>query len=343
MQDPGPVLVTGAAGFVGHRVTRALLDRGERVVGLDNLNDYYAVSLKRDRLARLEGTGFEFVEGDVADESTLRDLFARHRFGRVVHLAAQAGVRHSIEAPAVYVQANVVGFLNVLEGCRSVGSTHLVYASSSSVYGLNAAMPFSEAMGTHHPVSLYGATKIANEAMAHSYSQLYGLPATGLRFFTVYGPWGRPDMAPMLFARAIAEGRPIRVFNEGRMLRDFTYVDDVANALLAVLDRPPVPDPGWDAERADPGTSRAPARILNVGAHEPVQLLRFIELLEEAMGRPAVKEMLPMQPGDVLATYAAVDRLESATGYRPAIPVEEGVARFVAWFREYYGVNAAGV
>ncbi len=340
MKDRSPILVTGAAGFIGYHTARALLDAGERVVGLDNLNDYYAVSLKRDRLARLHGGEFEFVEADVIDEPAVRGLFRRHGFGRVVHLAAQAGVRHSIDHPADYVQSNVVGFLNVLEGCRATGAEHLVYASSSSVYGLNAAMPFAEGAGASHPVSLYGATKLANEAMAHSYAHLYGLPTTGLRFFTVYGPWGRPDMAPMLFARAIADGVPIDVFNEGRMLRDFTYVDDVVGGILAVLGRPPRPDPDWNAVRADPATSRAPYRIYNVGNHEPVSLLRFIELMEEAMGCPAVKRMLPMQPGDVLATYADVEALAQEVGFRPSTPVQEGVELFAAWFRDYDGVRS---
>ncbi|RYG68354.1 NAD-dependent epimerase/dehydratase family protein, partial [bacterium] len=306
---------------------------------LDNLNDYYEVSLKGDRLDRLKGEGFEFLEADIVDDAAVRDLFGRHGFKRVVHLAAQAGVRHSIDHPAAYVQSNVVGFLNVLEGCRAVGAEHLVYASSSSVYGMNATMPFSTHGGAAHPVSLYGATKMANEAMAHSYSHLYGLPTTGLRFFTVYGPWGRPDMAPMLFARAIADGTPIKVFNEGRMLRDFTYVDDVVAGLLAVLDRPPVADPAWSAERADPATSRAPYRLYNVGNHEPVALLRFIEVMEAAMGRPALKTMLPMQPGDVLATYADVEDLARDAGFRPTTPIETGVERFAAWFRDYYGLG----
>jgi UDP-glucuronate 4-epimerase len=337
MTDQGPVLVTGAAGFIGFHTTNALLKGGESVVGLDNLNDYYDVSLKRDRLAQIQGE-FEFVEGDVADEKTVRELFEKHRFSRVIHLAAQAGVRHSIDNPGIYVQSNVVGFLNVLEACRAVKAGHLVYASSSSVYGLNETMPFSEHAGTDHPVSLYGATKKANEAMAHSYSHLFGLPTTGLRFFTVYGPWGRPDMAPMLFARAIADGKPIKVFNEGRMKRDFTYVDDIAAGIVAALARPPAANPSWDALVADPATSRAPYRLYNIGNHQPVELLRFIEIMEAAMGRPAVKELLPMQPGDVLATFADVADLTRDVGFQPSTPVEEGVARFVAWFREYYGI-----
>lgn len=338
MRDASPILVTGAAGFIGYHTARALLDAGERVVGYDNLNPYYAVSLKRDRLSRLQGDGFEFVEGDLADAPRLRSLFDRQRFGRVVHLAAQAGVRHSIDQPAAYVESNVVGFLNVLEGCRAVGSAHLVYASSSSVYGLNATMPFSEGAGTAHPVSLYGATKIANEAMAHSYSHLYGLPTTGLRFFTVYGPWGRPDMAPMLFARAIADGTPIKVFNEGRMSRDFTYVDDIVAGIVGTLEHPPTVDPEWDPARADPSTSAAPYRVYNVGARQPVELLRFIEVLEREMGRPAVKAMMPPQPGDVIATYADVQRLSHDVGYRPTVALEEGVARFAGWFKQYYGI-----
>jgi len=337
MTDQGPVLVTGAAGFIGFHTTNALLRAGESVVGLDNLNDYYDVSLKQDRLTQIQGE-FEFVEGDVADEKTVRDLFEKHRFSRVIHLAAQAGVRHSIDNPGIYVQSNVVGFLNVLEACRAVKAGHLVYASSSSVYGLNETMPFSEHAGTDHPVSLYGATKKANEAMAHSYSHLFGLPTTGLRFFTVYGPWGRPDMAPMLFARAIADGKPIKVFNEGRMKRDFTYVDDIAAGIVAALARPPAANPSWDALVADPATSRAPYRLYNIGNHQPVELLRFIEIMEAAMGRPAVKELLPMQPGDVLATFADVADLTRDVGFQPSTPVEEGVARFVTWFRGYYGV-----
>jgi UDP-glucuronate 4-epimerase len=337
MTDRNAVLVTGVAGFIGYHTAKALLAAGERVVGIDNLNDYYSVSLKRDRLARLD-VPFEFIEGDVADDSAVKDLFARYRFARVIHLAAQAGVRHSIEQPRPYIASNVVGFLNILEGCRHSNTGHLVYASSSSVYGLNESMPFSIHDGTNHPVSLYGATKKANELMAHSYSHLYALPTTGLRFFTVYGPWGRPDMAPMLFARAIAEGEPIKVFNEGRMSRDFTYVDDIVRAILAVLASPPALSSDWDPVRADPATSRAPYRLYNVGNHDPVELLRFIELLETAMGRSAQKIMLPMQPGDVVATYADVDDLTRDVGFRPATSIETGIEAFAGWYRDYYGL-----
>lgn len=335
MTDRNPVLVTGVAGFIGFHTAKALLAAGERVVGLDNLNDYYSVDLKRDRLAQLKGD-FEFVEADIVDEPTIRVLFNQHRFERVIHLAAQAGVRYSLEQPALYVQANVAGFLNILEGCRAVGTKHLVYASSSSVYGLNEEMPFSVHAGADHPVSLYGATKKANEAMAHSYSHLFSLPTTGLRFFTVYGPWGRPDMAPMLFARAIANGDPIKVFNEGRMRRDFTYVDDIVQGILAVLAQPPAANPNWDAAKADPATSRAPYRLYNIGNHEPVELLRFIELMEEAMGKPAHKVMLPMQPGDVVSTYADVEDLARDFDFRPTTPIKTGVTRFADWYRNYY-------
>lgn len=328
------ILVTGAAGFIGSAVSRLLLDRGDEVVGVDSLNDYYPVSLKRDRLARLEGhPGFSFRHLDLAEPS---DLFEA-RFDRVVHLAAQAGVRYSIDNPAAYVQANLVAFGNVLEGCRRHGVGHLVYASSSSVYGMNAKMPFSTADRADHPVSLYAATKRSNELMAHSYSHLFRMPTTGLRFFTVYGPWGRPDMAAILFAKAIAEGKPIRVFNHGRLRRDFTYIDDIAQGVVMTMDRPPAGEPDWTTETGDPARSSAPYRIFNIGNSEPVELGRFIELMEEAMGRPAIKEYLDMQPGDVLATYADVGDLEREVGFRPATPIEEGVRRFAGWFREYYG------
>lgn len=331
------ILVTGAAGFVGFHTAKKLLDEGETVVGLDNLNDYYSVQLKRDRLVLLEPyPEFRFVEGDLADSALMERVFAEGHFDEVVHLGAQAGVRYSLQNPRAYIDANVVGFLNILEGCRAHSVRHLVYASSSSVYGLNGKMPFSEADPVDHPVSLYAATKKSNELMAHSYSHLFGIPTTGLRFFTVYGPWGRPDMAAMLFASAIAEGRPIRVFNEGKMRRDFTYVDDVVEGVVDTLRRPAAPNPNWDPAHPDPATGNAPFRVLNIGNHEPVELLRFIRVMEDAMGKSAILEMLPMQPGDVVATYADVDRLANLTGFRPKTPIEEGVARFVEWFRAYY-------
>ncbi len=328
-------LVTGAAGFIGAAVARLLLDGGDEVVGVDSLNDYYSPDLKRARLALLEGReGFAFRHLDLAEPSDLFDA----GFDRVVHLAAQAGVRYSLDNPAVYLQANAVAFGNVLEGCRRAAVRHLVYASSSSVYGMNARMPFSTADRADHPVSLYAATKRANELMAHSYSHLFRLPTTGLRFFTVYGPWGRPDMAAMLFASAIAEGRPIRIFNHGRLKRDFTYVDDIARGVVMALDRPPQGDPAWTVETGDPARSTAPWRLYNIGNSDPVELGRFVELVEKAMGRPAIKEYLDMQPGDVLATYAEVSDLEREVGFRPSTPIEEGIERFAAWFKAYYGI-----
>jgi UDP-glucuronate 4-epimerase len=334
----GPVLVTGAAGFIGSAVSAALLARGVPVVGLDNLNPYYDPALKQARLARLAAhDGFEFVRLDLADRDGMRRLFAERRFTRVVNLAAQAGVRHSLKDPHAYADANLTGFLNVLEGCRHAGTAHLVYASTSSVYGANRAMPFSEHQPVEHPLSLYAATKKANELMAHSYSHLFGLPCTGLRFFTVYGPWGRPDMAAFLFADAILAGRPIQVFNHGDMQRDFTYVDDIVESLVRVLELPPAPDPSFDPLRPDPGSSAAPWRIYNIGNANPVPLERFIDALEAALGRAAIREYLPMQPGDVPATHADTAALVARTGYTPSTPVEEGVARFVAWYREYFG------
>jgi UDP-glucuronate 4-epimerase len=330
-------MVTGAAGFIGFHVARRLLDRGDDVVGLDNLNDYYDVNLKLARLRHLDGrAGFRFVRLDLADRAGMASLFGEGRFERVVHLAAQPGVRYSLENPHAYADSNLMGFLNVLEGCRQSAVGHLVYASSSSVYGANTRMPFSVHDNVDHPVSLYAATKKANELMAHAYSHVYGLPATGLRFFTVYGPWGRPDMAFFLFTRAILEGRPIDVFNEGRMSRDFTYIDDIAEGVVRVVDRVAAPNPAWDAQRPDPGTSRAPHRLYNIGNHCPVPLLRLIELLEAALGRTTEKRLLPMQPGEVEATFADVDDLEREVGYRPATPIEDGVERFVAWYRDYY-------
>ncbi len=333
------VLVTGAAGFIGMHVAERLLARGDAVVGLDNLNDYYDPQLKLSRLARLRATpGFEFVKADIADRAAIASLFEQGGFDRVVHLAAQAGVRYSLINPHAYVESNLVGFVNILEGCRHHKVAHLAYASSSSVYGGNTALPFAEAQGVDHPVSLYAATKKANELMAHTYSHLYGLPCTGLRFFTVYGPWGRPDMALFLFTRAMIEGKPIQVFNHGRMQRDFTYIDDIVEGVLRVLDRAPVADATFDAAAPDPARSWAPYRVFNIGNQGPAQLMDFIAAVEQAVGCTAVKTFLPMQPGDVQATYADVQHLTDWTGFSPGTPITEGVARFVAWYRQYYGV-----
>jgi UDP-glucuronate 4-epimerase len=333
------ILLTGVAGFIGYHVAERLLARGDEVIGLDNLNDYYDVRLKEARLARLIGRpGFAFHRLNVADRAGLEALFRDTRPQRVVHLAAQAGVRYSLQNPHAYVESNLVGFLHILEGCRHQGVEHLVYASSSSVYGANTRMPFSVHHNVDHPLSLYAASKKANELMAHTYSHLYGLPTTGLRFFTVYGPWGRPDMALFLFTRAILEGRPIDVYNEGRMRRDFTYIDDIVEGVVRVTDRVPAGNPDWSGEQPDPGTSRAPYRIYNIGNHAPVELLRLIALLEAALGRRAQKRFLPMQPGDVPATYADVDDLARDVGFQPTTPIEEGVRRFVAWYRDFYRV-----
>ncbi len=333
------VLLTGAAGFIGYHVAQHLLTDGHHVVGVDNLSDYYDPALKQARLDRLTPhPGFGFERVDVSDRTAMIELFRRHRPARVVHLAAQAGVRHSLTHPHAYVDANLLGFLNVLEGCRHHGVEHLVFASSSSVYGANTRLPFSVHDNVDHPLSLYAATKKANELMAHSYAHLYGLPCTGLRFFTVYGPWGRPDMALFLFTRAILEGRPIDVFNEGRMQRDFTYVDDVVEGVVRILKKPPVPDLAWSGDRPDPGTSRAPYRIYNIGNDRPVELLRYIEVLEKCLGRTAKKNFLPLQPGDVPVTRADVDDLARDFDYRPQTTVEEGIARFVEWYRGYYAV-----
>ena len=333
------VLVTGAAGFIGYHLAEKLLARGDEVVGVDNVNDYYSVELKRARLARLERhDGFRFFEIDLADREAMEDVFAAGAFDRVVNLAAQAGVRYSLTNPHAYVDSNLVGFMNVLEGCRHSGVKHLVYASSSSVYGANTTMPFSVHDNVDHPLSLYAATKKANELMAHTYSHLYGLPTTGLRFFTVYGPWGRPDMALFLFTKAILEGRPIDVFNHGRMRRDFTYIDDIVEGVVRVMDRVAEPNPAWSGASPDPGTSSAPYRIYNIGNNQPVELMHLIEVLERCLGRRAEKNMLPMQPGDVPATYADVDDLVRDVGFKPATPIEEGVARFVEWYRSYYEV-----
>jgi len=333
------ILVTGSAGFIGSALSLRLLERGDEVVGLDNLNDYYDVNLKRARLARLQVyPGFTEVRASLEDRVLLTNTFAHHRPQRVVNLAAQAGVRYSIQNPHAYVDSNLVGFVNVLEACRYHGVEHLVYASTSSVYGANTRMPFSVHDNVDHPLSLYAATKKANELMAHTYSHLYGLPTTGLRFFTVYGPWGRPDMALFLFTCAILAGEPIDVFNYGHHRRDFTYVDDIVEGVIRVLDRVATPDPNWSSETPDPAASRAPYRLYNIGSHQPVELMRYIEVLEDCLGRKAIRNLLPMQPGDVPDTYADVEALVRDVGYQPATPIEVGVARFVAWYREYYRV-----
>ncbi|MDR2032599.1 MAG: NAD-dependent epimerase [Azoarcus sp.] len=333
------ILVTGVAGFIGMHTAERLLARGDEVVGIDNLNDYYDPALKESRLECLRPhRRFRFVKLDVADRVAIPDLFAVERFERVVHLAAQAGVRYSLQNPHVYVDSNLTGFVNVLEGCRHGRVKHLVYASSSSVYGGNTKMPFSEHDRVDHPVSLYAATKKANELMAHTYSHLYGLPTTGLRFFTVYGPWGRPDMALFLFVKAILEGRSIDVFNHGRMRRDFTYIDDVAEGVVRALDRVAEADAAFDPDHPDPAHARAPYRVFNIGNQHPVELLDFIEAIEGALGRRAVRNHLPMQDGDVPATYADTAELSAWTGFNPSTRVRDGVERFVAWYRAYYGV-----
>ncbi|MDO6824624.1 NAD-dependent epimerase [Marinobacter sp. 1_MG-2023] len=333
------ILVTGTAGFIGAQLAHRLLERGDEVIGVDNVNDYYDVSLKEARLARLIGhPGFTEVRQDISDRSVMADIFAMHRPERVVHLAAQAGVRYSLENPNAYVDANLVGFMNILEGCRHNGVKHLVFASSSSVYGANEAMPFSVHDNVDHPLSLYAASKKANELMAHSYAHLYGLPITGLRFFTVYGPWGRPDMAPFIFTKKILAGEPIDVFNHGHHKRDFTYIDDIVEGVVRTLDQVAQPNSDWSGQAPDPGTSKAPYRIYNIGSNNPVELSRFIEIIEKRTGKKAQKNLLPMQPGDVVATYADVDDLISDVGYKPATGVEEGISNFVDWYREFYKV-----
>ncbi len=331
------VLVTGAAGFIGMHVCERLLCRGDEVIGVDSLNDYYDVSLKEARLLRLTPHArFRLVRMDIADRKSMEELFAREKPQRVINLAAQAGVRYSLKNPHAYVDSNLVGFVNILEGCRHAGVEHLVYASSSSVYGGNTRTPFSEHDNVDHPISLYAATKKANELMAHTYSHLYRLPVTGLRYFTVYGPWGRPDMAPTLFAKAILDGRPIDVFNHGKMRRDFTYIDDIAEGTLQVLDRPALPDPLFDAQHPDPARSNAPYRLFNIGNHQPVELMSFIEALEQALEQTAQKNFLPLQAGDVPETCADIADLTAVTGFAPATSVKEGVGRFVEWYRGYY-------
>ena len=334
------ILVTGAAGFIGYNTSERLLARGDEVVGLDNVNDYYDPTLKESRLARLAGKpGFRFVRMELGDREGIERLFREERFDRVIHLAAQAGVRYSLTNPHAYIDSNLVGFLHILEGCRHHGVQHLTYASSSSVYGANTAMPFSVHQNVDHPVSLYAATKKANELMAHTYSHLYGLPTTGLRFFTVYGPWGRPDMALFLFTKAILEGKPIDVFNHGKMRRDFTYIDDIVEGVIRTSDHTAEPNPDWDSDRPDPATSKAPYRIYNIGNNNPVELMHLIGTLEQALGRTAEKRMLPLQMGDVPATYADVEALVQDVGFAPKTPIETGVARFVAWYKEYYNIG----
>ena len=331
------ILVTGAAGFIGAAVTKELIQRGDEVIGIDNLNDYYDVQLKRDRLADIgEHSNFRFHKLEIADRQAMETLFKEIRPERVIHLAAQAGVRYSIKNPHAYVDSNLAGFLNILEGCRHNNIEHLVYASSSSVYGANTKMPFSVHDNVDHPLSLYGATKKANELMAHSYSSLYGLPTTGLRFFTVYGPWGRPDMSLFIFTRRIQAGEPIDIFNNGRHKRDFTYIDDIVTGVVRTLDSVAQPNPQWTGEEPDPGTSNAPYRLYNIGNNQPVELMRFIEIIENNLGKKAVRNFLPLQPGDVPMTYADVDDLIRDVDYAPSTTIEDGVARFIEWYKNYY-------
>ncbi|MDG2223458.1 MAG: NAD-dependent epimerase [Rubripirellula sp.] len=332
-------LITGTAGFIGFNLAKRLLARGVNVVGFDNVNDYYSVQLKRDRLAQLRDfDNFTFVEADLADAETINGLFAKNDFERVVNLAAQAGVRYSLTNPHAYIQSNIIGFTNILEACRHAKTPHLTYASSSSVYGGGTKMPFATTCKVDHPLSLYAATKKSNELMAHTYSHLYGLPTTGLRFFTVYGPWGRPDMALFLFTKAILEGKPIDVFNEGKMSRDFTYIDDIVEGVDRTSEQIAAPDPSWDSDDPNPSSSHAPYRVFNIGNNQPVELSYFIEVIEKALGITAEKNLLPMQPGDVPATYADIEALEAAVGFRPSTSIETGVSRFIEWYREYYQV-----
>jgi UDP-glucuronate 4-epimerase len=331
------ILVTGAAGFIGFHVALRLLEDGHAVHGLDSVNDYYDVRIKQARLELLRKyPSFTFHKVELTDQAAVTAVFATHRPGYVVNLAAQAGVRHSLTHPRTYTDSNITGFLHILEGCRHHGVKHLVYASSSSVYGLNTTMPFSVHHNVDHPVSLYAATKKANELMAHSYSHLYGLPATGLRFFTVYGPWGRPDMALFLFTKAIIEGKPIDVYNEGRMKRDFTYVDDIVEGVVRVIPRPATPNPGWRGDSPDSATSKAPYRLYNIGNHSPVELLHFIEVIEDCLGKKAIKRMLPLQPGDVPTSFADIADLARDIGFSPNTPIEVGIRRFIDWYRDYY-------
>jgi UDP-glucuronate 4-epimerase len=333
------ILVTGAAGFIGSHLSHRLLSRGDRVVGLDNLNDYYSVQLKKDRLAPLlKNPDFEFKHLELTDRSNVAELFQEQQFDAVVNLAAQAGVRYSLQNPQAYIDSNIVGFTNILEGCRHSGVQHLVFASSSSVYGANTTMPFSTHHNVDHPVSLYAATKKANELMAHTYSHIFRLPTTGLRFFTVYGPWGRPDMALFLFTKAILDGQPIDVFNYGKMRRDFTYIDDIVEGVVRVMDRIPTSNPEWSSDQPDSATSNCPYKIYNIGNNQPVELLHFIEVIEKCLGKTAQKNLLPIQDGDVPATFADVDDLIADVGFKPNTSIEEGISEFVAWYRSYYGV-----
>jgi UDP-glucuronate 4-epimerase len=341
MGEMKKILVTGAAGFIGFHLSKRLLDEGHEVIGLDNLNDYYDVTLKEARLHQLTGrSGFTFYRASLEDDAAVKDLFATHRPEVVVNLAAQAGVRYSLQNPRAYIDSNVVGFLNILEACRHHEVEHLIYASSSSVYGANQKMPFSVHHNVDHPLSLYAATKKSNELMAHTYSHLFGLPTTGLRFFTVYGPWGRPDMALFLFTKKILNGEPIQVFNNGKMRRDFTYIDDIVEGIARLVHKKPEGNPAWNGYQPDPGTSYAPYKIYNIGNHSPVELMHFIRTLEEKLGIEAKKEFLPMQAGDVPATYADVEDLMQAVGFAPKTPIEEGIGKFVDWYRDYYGVKS---
>ena len=334
------ILVTGTAGFIGAALAQQLLARGDEVIGVDNLNDYYDVQLKQSRLGLLAShPGFMDLRISLEDKFAIDQLFKTHQPQRVVNLAAQAGVRYSLSNPQAYIDSNITGFLNILEACRHFGTEHLVYASSSSVYGANTQMPFAENHSVNHPVSLYAATKKSNELMAHTYSHLFKIPTTGLRFFTVYGPWGRPDMAPILFANKIARGEPIEVFNYGKHRRDFTYIDDIVAGIIHTLDNPARPNHGWDSANPDPASSTAPYRIYNIGSNNPVELLKFIELMEQGLGKTAIKKLLPMQPGDVPDTYANVDTLIQSVGYKPQTSIEDGVARFIEWYRHYYKIS----
>lgn len=331
------ILVTGAAGFIGFHLSQRLLAKGDEVVGLDNLNDYYDVSLKKDRLAQLQGkAGFSFHQLDLTNSEGMTQLFAQHNFDVVVNLAAQAGVRYSLENPHAYINSNIVGFINILEGCRHAQVKHLVFASSSSVYGANTKIPFSVHDNVDHPISLYAATKKANELMAHTYSHLYGIPTTGLRFFSVYGPWGRPDMALFIFTKAILSGQPIDVFNQGKMRRDFTYIDDIVAGIVKSIEKVPTPNPGWSGNTPDPATSYVPYKLYNIGNNQPVELMYFIEVLESCLGIKAQKNMLPMQPGDVPINYADIDDIIADVGFKPNTSIEEGIKKFVDWYRSYY-------
>src|SRR3989344_2142920 len=333
------ILVTGAAGFIGFHLCRRLMERGDVIIGIDNLNDYYDVNLKLNRVKQIEGKrNFTFIKLDITDREGVHKLFAKEKVDIVVNMAAQAGVRYSLINPYTYIDSNINGFINILEGCRHHEVKHLVYASSSSVYGANTKMPFSVHHNVDHPISLYAATKKANELMAHTYSSLFKLPCTGLRFFTVYGPWGRPDMALFIFTKAIVEGKPIEVFNHGKMKRDFTFIDDIIEGVVRVIDKIPESNPKWDGDKPDSATSYAPYRVYNIGNNNPVQLMRYIEVLEQCLGKKAVMDMLPMQPGDVPATYADTADLERDVGFRPATPVETGIARFVEWYKSYHGI-----